>query len=402
MRNFHMVDGPIRWLQDRYDSAPPRLRMRLSTPEQLREEMKRLVRRAAEPARAGESVKVEVGRAARVLGLSYGRVKRYWYGEIQVPPAHEVDAIRAAVAGRERASVPPSAPASVAAQIHVVYDENGRVWPANSPELREGLGYTTGDFDVGGFAVRCLGWVEVRHVPGRIHVRIAPRVMQPKAMDMLFQLLATAPKVEVVLAVRVGHVWEEEIQPSATAAAGRIEVLVRGPNAEGGQRFVTVRQPITMLFRDKNRFLIDILQRARTLHSGASLDAVIRFAESDVAGRTGVAVGTLSSNSSKTRTWRVGHIGRALTLYADAERQRLIGTDLADGPDGEYGRWCQLGYDGASETGEPYVEDIRALVFRLHGPPLEARYRRLLVPLTGASGECYVLCTTQSKQPLAA
>ena len=88
-RNFHVVDDPIRYLQDNraIRFKVPISGTRLPTPAQLRDEMKALVRRAAEPARPGESVKAEISRAARVLGLSYGRAKRYWYGEIQVPPA---------------------------------------------------------------------------------------------------------------------------------------------------------------------------------------------------------------------------------------------------------------------------------------------------------------------------
>ena len=72
------------------------------------------------------------------------------------------------------------------------------------------------------------------------------------------------------------------------------------------------------------------------------------------------------------------------------------------GPDGEYARWCHLGYDRAEAAGEPVVEDIRALIFRRHGPPLESRYRRLLVPITAAGGESVILCTTDLRLPQAA
>ncbi len=242
---------------------------RIPDPEQLREEMRSLVRQAAEPARAGESVKAAIGRAARVLGLGHGRVKRYWYGEIQVPPAHEVDAARAALAARQSSGAAERT--GVVAQLHVIYDENGRVWPAGSRELREGLGYTIGDFDIGGFAVRCLGWVEVRHLPGRVHIRIAPRVVQPKPLDALYGLLSSVPQTEVLLEVRSGQSWDEEILPSAIAAAARIESLVKGPMSEPRNRFVAVRQPISVLFRDKQRYLISMLNQMRMLRTCAGI-----------------------------------------------------------------------------------------------------------------------------------
>ena len=355
--------------------------------------MKQLVRRAAEPARVGEGVKAEIGRAARRLGLSYGRAKRYWYGEIAVPPAHEVDTARAAIGRLEKSPVTSFPAACVTAQIHLIYDEDGRTWPADSPELREGLGYTVGDFDVGGFAVRCLGWIEVRHMPGRIHVRIAPRVVQPKALDALFRMLATAPKVEVVLAVRSGQAWDEETLPSATAAAGHIDVLVRGPAAETGRRFVATRQSTSVLFRDKQRYLIAMLQEARSLVGIADRQAVVRFAAADATGCTSVAVATME-NGARRPQWTWEHIASAIRFYTVEERGRLVGSDVRKAPDAEYGEWCAAAYDRVVAAGEPIIEDVRALVFRRTGSPLESRYRRLLIPFTDNAGRSIVLVTS--------
>lgn len=363
-------------------------------PEQLREEMRSLVRRAAEPGRAGESVKAAIGRAARVLGLSYGRAKRYWYGEVQVPPAHEVDAARAMLSGR--APLPlvlVESPRSVP-EIHVVYDENGRVWAAGSSELREGLGYTSGDFDVGGFAVRCLGWVEVRHSPGRIHVRIAPKLVQPKALDALYSLLSTVPKSEVELSVRVSQSWERELVATALDATARIDALVHGPESDGGPRFVSIRQPVSVLFRDKQRYLINMLQEARDLIGSGDGAAAVRFADADTTGRTSVAVASPVKGEKHRTTWSWEHIGSALRFYTPDERRRIIGADIRKAPDAEYGDWCAQAYDRAIATGEPIIEDVRALVFRRNAASLESRYRRMLIPFTGFAGRPVVLVTS--------
>lgn len=366
--------------------------MRLPTPAELRNEMKTLVRRAAEPARAGESVKTEIGRAARVLGLPHGRVKRYWYGEIQVPPAHEVDAIRAVMAARTSAA--PSrivAAPSLGSSLHVVYDEDGRTWPVGSPELRESLGYTVGDFDVAGFAVRCLGWTEVRQEPGRMHVRIAPRAAQPKAIDCAIQALAAAGPAEVVLSVRSGLEWVEETASSTEAAITRIEALVDGPSATG-KRFLSVRQPIAVLFRDKQRYLITMLQEARRLLGNDDRDAAVRFAAADETGRTSVAIGI--TKPGERSQWHWAHLGSALRFYSAEDRQRLIGTDIRNSPDTEYCEWCIEAYDRVVSIGEPVVEDVRALVLRRSGPPVESRYRRMLLPFSDRAGRSIVLVTS--------
>lgn len=225
---------------------------------QLRDEMRELVRRAAEPARAGESVKAAISRSARFLGLTYGRCKRYWYGEIEVPPAHEVDSARGRIEARSALKPPAPLPAfSIDATsrprlpIHVVYDENGRVWGVRSYEFRDLLGATaTADFDMAEFAVRNLGWIEVRHEIGRVHVRIAPRMVQAKALDSLYDLLTCLPTLAVVLHVRRGQAWETEQRPSGLDAADRITALVANVDAFGTQRFVALRQPLSVLFRD--------------------------------------------------------------------------------------------------------------------------------------------------------
>jgi hypothetical protein len=40
------------------------------------------------------------------------------------------------------------------------------------------------------------------------------------------------------------------------------------------------------------------------------------------------------------------------------------------------------------------IDDIRALVMRKTGAPVESRYRRLLVPFTGTDGQSIVLVTS--------
>ena len=190
--------------------------------------------------------------------------------------------------------------------------------------------------------------------------------------------------------------------PSSAVATEKIESLVKETVSGAGDRFVAVRQPISVLFRDKQRYLIGMLNQMRMVEGSAGLDSLVRLAESDPAGRTGLAAGVPASKQRKRTGWRAGHIARALTFYSDEDRRSLVGTDLTNGPDSEYARWCHLGYDRAEAAGEPVVEDIRALIFRSHGPPLETRYRRLLVPLTGAGGESFILCTTDLKLPQAA
>lgn len=378
---------------------------------QLRDEMRELVRRAAEPARAGESVKAAISRAARVLGLSYGRCKRYWYGEIEVPPAHEVDSARTRVDERAAKSQPASTPAPAPVEvvfrprlpIHVVYDENGRVWSARSHEFRDLLGATAAeDFDMADFVVRNLGWIEARHEPGQVHIRLAPRMAQAKALDAIYDMLGCLPTMSVVLHVARGQVWEQEELTSGLDAATRIGGLVEKLDLSGTQRFVALRRPLSVLFRDKQSNLVDMLYRIRDLQQDEDIEAMVRFAEADPKAQTGIALGERSRAEGGRTVWKMGHIARSLRFYTEEDRRKLIGSELTKGPDRDYGSWCQMAYDRAVAAGEPLVEDVRALILRRNAPPLESCYRRLLVPLRGKSGKTFILCTSEVMQRQAA
>jgi hypothetical protein len=374
------------------------------TEKSVRDEMQRLVRLAAEPARPGELVKEEIRRAARFLGMDPGRVKRYWYGEIEMPPAHEVDAVRAKLAGRPgvraiAASTPgaaqalPNSPRS-RPPIHVVYDEHGRVWPADSPELREAVGITVEDFDLVEFVVRNFGWIEVKHEGARLLVRLSPRMAQSRALDQLYELLAIAPVTNVVVLTRVRQDWEQEVRPSGLDAAAHISALVNAADHEGLQRFTSTRQPLTVLFKDKGSRLADMLHGTRQLLGEETPDNCTRFASADPAGLMCVSVG-LKTTAQDMLSWQWQHVGAGLRFYTPEERRRMVGSGLEQGPDREYGAFCARAYDRAASAGGPLVEDIRALVFRRHGPPVESRYRRLLVPFNGAEGDPIILVASE-------
>ena len=364
----------------------------------LRDEMCRLVRAAAEPAQAGELVRSAIRRAALVLGFEYSRVKRYWYGEIEVPPAHEVDTAREKVRHRSkrRVTVAPvgqeEAPNRHRALVHVMLDENGRVLSAHSREFQEALGVIVPDFDMAEYAVRNFGWIEVKIEEGHLSVRLSPRVAQSRALDAVYDLLTTSPGGGVHLILRLGDDWVSETQESGGEAADRINQLVSQAHLRRSARFLAAQQPISVLFRDRKSALLDTLHRTLQLHGKETAEACSRFAEEDPAGLTSILVGRKESSGRK---WPLRHLGRGIRFYSAEDRERLIGTDVRDSADRDYGEWCAQRYERAVASGDPLLEDVRAVVYRRNEPPFETSYRRLYVPLGESSGEPIVLVTCE-------
>jgi hypothetical protein len=66
-------------------------------------EAQTLVRRLAEPCAAGDSVKAQIGRAARRVGLGFNRVRTLWYADERASvSAAEMDSLRRAAGAREQ------------------------------------------------------------------------------------------------------------------------------------------------------------------------------------------------------------------------------------------------------------------------------------------------------------
>lgn len=74
----------------------------LSAVETVRAEMSGHVKRLASPSSPGESVKACIRRAASRAGMSFGQIKRCWYGEWRVIPAHVADQLREASAAHDK------------------------------------------------------------------------------------------------------------------------------------------------------------------------------------------------------------------------------------------------------------------------------------------------------------
>lgn len=71
--------------------------------EAIRTEMMETVKFLAEPRAMDDSVKAMIRKVARIAGMPTGRIKKFWYGEVLVVPAHEADHLRALRADATRA-----------------------------------------------------------------------------------------------------------------------------------------------------------------------------------------------------------------------------------------------------------------------------------------------------------
>src|SRR5258708_7445211 len=203
--------------------------------ESLRAEMRVLVRQAAEPAVAGEGVKAAIARAARRLGFSYGRTKRYWYQEVLHPFAVDVERARAGRGGQavRRRLTRRSTERLEACQGVFLYDGDGRAWNLGSPDLGDAIGRGEAELNVdrGEYAVRCLGWVQLAHSRGRLNLRVAPEMARPNALHSALETLALVQSLDVSISTwQQGH-WSQSSFTEPHLAARHLVSLLDRPRA---------------------------------------------------------------------------------------------------------------------------------------------------------------------------
>lgn len=286
--------------------------------------------------------------------------------------------------------------------LDLIFDDVGRSWPVGSKELARLLGYSDRDFDLVDFAIRKMGWVGVRFGTSEITVRLAPAACLSASIEAAIGTLAGMVNVPVRLASRDLGGWREERLESASVAIARLEQMT-SLSAVPAARFVFIRQPLEVIFRDKDLGLIRMFQRARQARVAIGRREAVFLAESDPVQMASIALRSAADRHAAGRGegtgWTWESIARGLRFYDEHERKRLTGIDVCEAPDAAYASWCAQSYARAADAAEPVVEDVRAVVMRSDGTAVESRYRRLLLPFAAADGGSLVLVRSELARP---
>jgi transcriptional regulator with XRE-family HTH domain len=99
----------------------------------------------------------------------------------------------------------------------------------------------------------------------------------------------------------------------------------------------------------------------------------------------------------------VEHLGAGIEMFRPCESLLLVGRDIAELTDGDYGAWVADTYARTLADEQPVLEAVRATIRVMEDRLIEGRYDRFLLPWLGAGGERFVLCIslTRSSRVLA-
>jgi hypothetical protein len=268
----------------------------------------------------------------------------------------------------------------------ILIDERGEAWPDNSAALARRLGYREPDFDAPAYTVRNLGFIHVRQHEEGVRVSLRSGTFSLLSLTAtLYALIDRRPR-RIVLAVFWGEDWSYEMFTSLGSFAERTEDLAGGEPIAGRPRWLAVEKKLDTLALPAFEKVQPVvaLWKANRGRLGEDLYQALRA--SDLLQRA-VLVRKLPRSSRLVYE----HFGVGIRAMRPCETLRLVGRDIDDITDRDYGSWIGQTYSEALGRRRLQLTSVRAAVRTSEAATLRVRYDRLLMPWRKSGSDLFVL-----------
>lgn len=275
----------------------------------------------------------------------------------------------------------------------ILIDERGEAWPDNSWELAQRLGYRTAEFDVPAYAVRNLGFIHLREQEGGAQVALRQsRYNLVTLTAALYALLERNPR-RIMLSVFSGEDWSYEMFTNLGAFAERTEDLAAGERIAERSPWLAAEKDLATLASPtfaKLRPVVNLWRATRGRLSGDIVEAL------RIAGvRDRAVLVRRVANSSRLV---IEHFGAAIKLLRPCETFLVVGRDIEQVPDRDYGGWVANSYSEALAGRRLRLDAVRATVRTSDAATLRVRYDRLLMPWRRTGDDLFVLSVSMRRQ----
>lgn len=274
-------------------------------------------------------------------------------------------------------------------RISVLIDDQGTCWPAGSRELFARLGNSDPDFDMAGYAVRNLGFIEVEGDADSIQLRLRPSTIDPKALAALFYLLSDTTPRRVVLGYFI-NAWGYEICPGNEKVFVRIEELVQDAarRRSDGAYLSTRKDPAGLV--DSRDTLLSFLFAKWRASFGVFHDSMMDdLATLGLLDRTLIVDYYGGSDILIIKNW-----GKGLRFFGSDWTTKAPGHSMENQPDRDYAAWVARGYREAVQAKGPIFEQIDAVIRAQANSPTRREYERLILPWRTPHGDVVLTGTS--------
>jgi hypothetical protein len=268
----------------------------------------------------------------------------------------------------------------------ILIDDRGEPWSDNSPELARRLGYREPDFDAPGYAVRNLGFIHVRLHEEGVRVSVRARSFTLLTLTALLYVLIDRRPRRIVLAVFSGEDWSYEMFTNLGSFVERAEDLAAGEPVAGRPRWLSAERKLEALRLpafEKTRPLVSLWKMSRGM-LGDDLIKALRAC--DLVHRA-VLVRQIAGTSRLVYE----HFGSAIKAMEPCATLKLVGRDIDDIVDRDYGGWVAESYASVLRKRRLRLDSIRATLRTSADSTVKVRYDRLLMPWRRSGGDVFAL-----------
>ena len=224
------------------------------------------------------------------------------------------------------------------------------------------------DRDLTQFAILNLGFIAVEVHRNSLRIRLRPAVVAPAALGAIYLWLHQRPPQRMVVSWYDGR-WQDEIVGWGGDGWRRLTALLEAaklPMHAYSRRRVSidsldVANPLRHLLEDHSR-LVSSVANPQLLPTALRKRYVLLTEDRNCELRVADFGDTMMSRS---RWWR----------------REARGHRIDDMPDWAYGRWVGNAYRETRQTGQPLLEEVKAVINWPEAGMFSHSYWRLIVPL---------------------
>jgi hypothetical protein len=269
----------------------------------------------------------------------------------------------------------------------MLVDRRGRVW--SPPVLARHYRYRyPADLSLASFAVRERGFIHVRRRPSGVEIALRAGKFSQRGLLAAILALEQMP-VRILLSVFDGARWSHELFASMVSFTRFAEVIAADEPLGPREPWTATRLPLTALSQPRFASLRPLVSIWEASRGRLPDDFDRHIAELGHQPRTILL-------RRKPRSKRLLHIRvpmGSLMMKPD-QWVNLLGHDLEQLPDPEYGAWAHRAYSEIVATGSPQLDSVRATTRSADGATLRMRYDRLVIPWRTAGSDVFVSAVT--------
>jgi hypothetical protein len=270
----------------------------------------------------------------------------------------------------------------------MIIDDSGERWPVGAPRLRERLICPDPDVDMVAYAVRNLGYVLLRLRGRVIRAELRPALLKPAALIGVYYALLDLKPQQILLSRLLPEGTTHELFDDVAELAATLE---RDIEDEGVQRhrphYAVSQRSLQQLERSRYARFTPVVALWAALRGHLPNDLLAQLRGHGLQGRA-----ALVRNPAGSGRLVYEHVGSCYSFVGNACLPLLlIGQDMEQLPDPEYGDWAARSYHECLSDQEPRLETVSAVMRRTDGQRLWSYYDRVLLPWRTSDGTRFIL-----------